>query len=500
MGCAQSQSRAVEEREEPGVQYGDVEEIEIKEYAVDGSIYDIQRVLVSLTVPVVLLSQSVSLSGRLLAVSSCVLPGLDPRGTYAKACQDGLCTLQSPYGLLVALMDGHGTDGEKVVSLALAVIAKEFAERALDFETDSERAITELMHKCDKHVKETQTLNCAVSGSTAILIYINSKGIHVGSVGDSRAIMGVVAGKEPPSDIPQRKANRHFKQHKAARSIGAVQLTLDQKPNHVGEMDRIMRAGGRVSRIIDEYGKAVGPYRVWQRFGTLPGLAMSRSIGDKIAGELGVIATPVYNSFPFYSSVDLFIVVASDGVWDAMSNQEVANFVEKHRKVCPKTDASTRIQGKLHCNGTNIAHFLCEEARYRWLGICEEEDVMIDDISCTILEFPPEPFSPHMSLEVLPDRSVGRTLSLCERDDPSMFLKGKHVDSRGTLVDNSGPDAFGLAVDQIGVPAKSAEAQETNQRSPSRRQSKPPMVRNDLLRGSVVQDTTSEAAQPKPGP
>ena len=29
---------------------------------------------------------------------------------------------------------------------------------------------------------------------------------------------------------------------------------------------------------------------------------------------------------------------------------------------------------------------LVEEARFRWLGICEDEDVMIDDISAIIIE------------------------------------------------------------------------------------------------------------------
>jgi hypothetical protein len=36
---------------------------------------------------------------------------------------------------------------------------------------------------------------------------------------------------------------------------------------------------------------------------------------------------------------------------------------------------------------TNIAHLLCEEARYRWLGLVQEEDVIIDDISCVVMEF-----------------------------------------------------------------------------------------------------------------
>ena len=30
---------------------------------------------------------------------------------------------------------------------------------------------------------------------------------------------------------------------------------------------------------------------------------------------------------------------------------------------------------------------VCEEARYRWLSIVEEEDVFIDDISCVVVEF-----------------------------------------------------------------------------------------------------------------
>ena len=29
---------------------------------------------------------------------------------------------------------------------------------------------------------------------------------------------------------------------------------------------------------------------------------------------------------------------------------------------------------------------LCEEARHRWFTIVEEEDVLIDDISCVVIE------------------------------------------------------------------------------------------------------------------
>ena len=41
---------------------------------------------------------------------------------------------------------------------------------------------------------------------------------------------------------------------------------------------------------------------------------MSRSIGDKIASSIGVIPTPVINSYKLYGDTDQFIVIASDGI------------------------------------------------------------------------------------------------------------------------------------------------------------------------------------------
>ena len=109
---------------------------------------------------------------------------------------------------------------------------------------------------------------------------------------------------------------------------------------------------------------------------------MSRSIGDKSAHELGVLSTPIYNSFNLYYDYDQFIVLASDGVWDVMENIEVINFIEKFRNSTQKdgSDFPAKV------SNSSIARLLCEEARYRWFGVIEAEDVIIDDISCIILE------------------------------------------------------------------------------------------------------------------
>lgn len=168
--------------------------------------------------------------------------------------------------------------------------------------------------------------------------------------------------------------------------VQAVQLTRDQKPEDPEELVRIIKSGGRVQRTVDENGNRVGPFRVWEMSINAPGLAMSRSIGDTLGTRLGVISTPVCSMYELKEEKDYFVVIASDGVWDVLDNQDVVNFVEYHRNKC-KRNMSERPDTKIVTQeNTCIAQLLCEEARVRWFSIVEEEDVLIDDISCVILE------------------------------------------------------------------------------------------------------------------
>lgn len=74
------------------------------------------------------------------------------------------------------------------------------------------------------------------------------------------------------------------------------------------------------------YGAAVGPARVWLPHDQLPGLAMSRSIGDFVAGEVGVIAEPEIQHLELTSDYK-FLILASDGIWEFLSNQAVVEMV-----------------------------------------------------------------------------------------------------------------------------------------------------------------------------
>jgi len=58
----------------------------------------------------------------------------------------------------------------------------------------------------------------------------------------------------------------------------------------------------------------------------IPGLAMSRSFGDRVAHSVGVSAEAETWDFTL-GLHDKFLVIASDGVWEFLSNEDVANIV-----------------------------------------------------------------------------------------------------------------------------------------------------------------------------
>ena len=67
-----------------------------------------------------------------------------------------------------------------------------------------------------------------------------------------------------------------------------------------------------------------GPPRVWLGHMDVPGLAMSRSLCDGVAHTAGVSSEPEFNDYEFnLGREDIILVMASDGLWEFMSNQEV---------------------------------------------------------------------------------------------------------------------------------------------------------------------------------
>jgi len=283
-----------------------------------------EKVIFSMTEPILGLSKQVGLGRTPVWTSASVLPGLDPRGMVAKHCQD-MCFCESQDGsILLGLYDGHGKDGQAVVTFCKNFALSFFKKNQTLWQRDPNRFLMVLTHDCDRALTRMESgIDASYSGATQVLVLIHDESIHTACVGDSRAVLGtsspptVVLAEQPPRGEGREVLERVKRRRSVSidRQMIAVQLTKDQKPEDPDEMERIQRMGGVVRRLMDETGRSIGPWRVWRKDANYPGLAMARSLGDISGSEIGVISAPMITTHVLRPPDDFFLVVASDGIW-----------------------------------------------------------------------------------------------------------------------------------------------------------------------------------------
>ena len=232
------------------------------------------------------------------------------------------------------VFDGHGLQGhlvsEEIRNFLMTIPSEHYS---------SKQKIISMFDSLSKNIENSNVLDVYCSGSTAVVIHITKEKIICANCGDSRAIL--------ISD----------------KNNGIIKMSRDHKPELSDEKKRIIASGGRVDKI---YG--VGPYRVWCKDGDYPGLAMSRSIGDTLAHKVGVSSVPEIREFSLNKSNPFAIVVASDGVWEFMSNEQVKNILIKY---------------KYNKDGFKCSKEIVEKARQIWAST----SFAIDDITCVTVFF-----------------------------------------------------------------------------------------------------------------
>ncbi|CAM6036279.1 unnamed protein product [Sphagnum compactum] len=153
----------------------------------------------------------------------------------------------------------------------------------------------------DKELQLHPDIDCFCSGTTSVTLLKQGQHLVIGNLGDSRAVMGTK--DENGNLVP-------------------VQLTIDLKPDVPQEADRIRQCKGRIYALKNE------PHlrRVWLPHEEAPGLAMSRTFGDFCLKDYGIIAVPEL-SYRQLTDQDQFVVLATDGIWDVLSNEEVMELI-----------------------------------------------------------------------------------------------------------------------------------------------------------------------------
>ena len=269
---------------------------------------------------------------------------------------------------IYSIMDGHGSNGHLVSNFIKDNIIKYFNDISFYFKKIKPKEKSSIIYpenildlifkklkkndyqKIKDFYKEVDELLSSIevhfdsnfSGSTCIIIFQIGNKIISSNVGDSRALL--------------IKENKEI-----------IELSHDQKPDNENEKKRIEEMGGIVSQCNDLYddGKEGGPFRIWMKGCDYPGIAMSRSIGDKIAHSIGVINEPEIIEFNL-DELSKFIILGSDGVFQHLNNNEINDIIfEEKEKI-----------------GENICKKIINKAINKFI---ENDEYVVDDITISFI-------------------------------------------------------------------------------------------------------------------
>ena len=266
------------------------------------------------------------------------------------------------------IFDGHGKDGHLCARFASKVLPMLLSDSISKFENVAHcsasvsqiRQMITLSHiQTNQRLRDDSSIEEKLAGTTAISCLFHNNLIYISNVGDSRAILisknaddRLVAKPLSSDQTPYRKDERE-----RVKKYGARILSMDQ----IEGIEPVHENWGNLTlgNDIDEEGD---PPRVWHPEEDFPGTAFTRSIGDTYAEELGVIAEPEIIEISI-ADQDQMIVIASDGIFEFITNQMVAD-IAKH-----------------HNDPLSLCKALVAEAYDLWL----QYEVRTDDISCIAL-------------------------------------------------------------------------------------------------------------------
>ncbi|GMI79799.1 hypothetical protein like AT4G28400 [Hibiscus trionum] len=184
---------------------------------------------------------------------------------------------------LFAIFDGHS--GHDVAKYLQGHLFDSILKQH-DFWTETEDAVRRAYHSTDAEILD-KAKHLGRGGSTAVTaILINSQKLVVGNVGDSRAVI--------------------------CKKGVAKQLSVDHEPSK--EKGMIERRGGFVSNLPGDVPRVDGQ------------LAVARAFGDKSL-KLHLSSDPDVTVEVINDDTE-FIILASDGIWKVMSNQEAVDAIK----------------------------------------------------------------------------------------------------------------------------------------------------------------------------
>jgi serine/threonine protein phosphatase PrpC len=221
--------------------------------------------------------------------------------------------------LLFGVLDGHGEYGTDCAVFSRDMI-KSLISKHPRLQSEPGKVIHDAIISTNMALHGSP-IDDSLSGTTVCTAILQGRKLTVGNVGDSRMVLAV-----------QDKDDKE--------KLVAFDVTHDQTPFRRDEQNRVITAGARVMTLEQLEGRKDpnvqcwtveaecdgDPPRIWAVNGLYPGTAFTRSVGDSIAEQIGVIADPELTTVELDGS-HKFAILATDGLWEFVSSQHAVDIV-----------------------------------------------------------------------------------------------------------------------------------------------------------------------------
>eukprot|EP00747_Dinoflagellata_sp_TGD_P032275 gnl/TRDRNA2_/TRDRNA2_135874_c1_seq2.p1 gnl/TRDRNA2_/TRDRNA2_135874_c1~~gnl/TRDRNA2_/TRDRNA2_135874_c1_seq2.p1 ORF type:complete len:541 (-),score=88.29 gnl/TRDRNA2_/TRDRNA2_135874_c1_seq2:92-1507(-) len=257
--------------------------------------------------------------------------------------------------MLIVVFDGHGLEGHNVVHRARQLFEEHARSLRPGRSSSSSAIVDNIRHlfRLTHTALEREGLS-SLSGTTATAAVIDAAAsiVIVAHVGDSRLMISTGA------HVDFITADHH----------------IDAAAEH-----QITASGGEVRTA--ELGSVMAR-RVYLPGQNLPGLSMCRALGDSEAASVGVTCDPEVDIVQFRPGS--LLVIASDGVWEQMTGEDVAGFMD-HKDLGESivSEGSRASESTRHVpqDMGALASSLVTQARSLW-----DSSGDIDDITAVVVK------------------------------------------------------------------------------------------------------------------
>jgi len=229
----------------------------------------------------------------------------------------------------------HESDTSKIEQLSLDTLQQCLKDTFVDMDAEvSNSALNEVKRISSGHFMSAEmksTILTAVEGACALTAVVQEGGVSVAGTGDCRVVLGHRRNKSEWEAVP---------------------LSEDQNVNNKKEVDRLLKLHPGEEDTVIARGRVLGNLMPFRTFGDVD----HKWEAKYLAGVLSIL--PYYKTPPYVTAEpvlsrrefvegDKFLIFATDGLWERMTNQEAVEIVAG---VCETTG-----NGGASCHGKENA-------------------------------------------------------------------------------------------------------------------------------------------------